>query len=117
LSEFLDARATTLAARVFRALMETAAFDLDMEHLDAVNAFINPSLNANSRRDLNMKIPTPVFFYCVRSMDFNRLDDFWQDNFSDTLSDLGLKQVPEEPCLYISTTSSVIVFFYDRLAD
>ena len=39
---FEDTRAATLAARVFRLLMAImAVFDLDAEHLDALNAFIN----------------------------------------------------------------------------
>ena len=117
LSEFLDARATTLAARVFRALMAIAAkFDLDMEHLDAVNAFLNSSLKENvycefpegfEHEDPDACILLLRALYGLRPS--GRL---WQDNFSDTLSNIGLKQVPEEPCLYISTTSSVIVFFY-----
>src|SRR5204863_8455012 len=38
--------AATLAARTFRALMAvTAAFDLETRHLDAVNAFLNSSLD------------------------------------------------------------------------
>jgi hypothetical protein len=117
LSEFLDARATTLAARVFRALMAiAAAFDLDMEHLDAVNAFLNSSLKENVYCELpeGFKHENPdICILLLRALYGLRPSPrLWQDNFSDTLSDLGLKQVPEEPCLYISTTSSVIVFFY-----
>jgi hypothetical protein len=41
-----DASATTLAARVFRALMAfTAALDLDTCQLDAVTAFLNAELD------------------------------------------------------------------------
>ena len=41
-----DTYAATLTARTFRALMAiAAAFDLEIWHLDAVNAFTNSSLD------------------------------------------------------------------------
>jgi Reverse transcriptase (RNA-dependent DNA polymerase) len=43
-----NTRATTLAARVFRALMAlVATFDLETCHLDSVNAFLNSPLAEN----------------------------------------------------------------------
>ena len=109
----LDTRATTLAARVFRALMSlVAAFDLETAQLDSVNAFLNSSLDEEIYCEL------PEGFneegHCLRLKralyGLRRSPILWQQEFSGTLKNLGLKQIPEEPCLF--TNGRIIVFFY-----
>lgn len=108
-----NTRATTLAARVFRALMAlVAAFDLETCHLDSVNAFLNSPLAENvfcrfpdgfKKPGYCMKLNRAI--YGLRSSPI-----LWQGNFSNTLRGLGLEQIPEEPCLF--SNGRIIVFFY-----
>jgi len=89
-----------------------AAFDLETCHLDSVNTFLNSPLAENvfCRFPDGFKKPG----YCMK---LNRAlyglrssPILWQKNFSNTLCELGLEQIPEEPCLF--PNGRIIVFFY-----
>ena len=108
-----DNAAATLAAKTFRALMAIiAAFGLHAIQLDAVNAF------TNSKVDETVYCQCPEGFeqaeLCLLLLlalyGLRRSPLLWLKEFSSTLIQLGLHQVPEEPCLY--TNGKIIVFFY-----
>ena len=100
----LDTYATTLAARIFRTLMAIiAAFDLEACQYNAVNAFTNSSLDET--------------VYCACPEGYNNIEGncllllralyglrrsplLWLKEFSRTLQELSLQEVPGEPCLY-----------------
>jgi len=113
LSEFFDTRATTLAARIFRALMAiTAAFDLDTMQLDSVNAFVNSVMDEIVYCEFpdGYHVPGYCLFLDRALYGLKRSPVLWQEEFSRTLSELGLKAIPEEPCLW--TDGKVILFFF-----
>lgn len=105
--------AATLASKTFRALMAiTAYFDLDTEQLDAVNAFTNSRIDeevyvrcADGYKEQGKCWKLNRALYGLR-----RSPLLWFRDFSETLIGLGLVQVPEAQCLFVS--SKIIVFFY-----
>ena len=113
LNHLLDTRATTLAARIFRALMAlTAAFDLDTCHLDSVNAFLNSLLDETVYCEFPEGFEEPGHcMLLLRALyGLRRAPKLWQDELSNTLKELGLQPIPEEPCVF--TNGRVIVFFF-----
>ncbi|KAI1840359.1 hypothetical protein JX266_013452 [Neoarthrinium moseri] len=109
----LPTRATTLAANSLRILLAiTAQFDLDTTQLDAVNAFVQ----ANIDEEVYMKYPPG----CEKEGMVLRLEKalyglrrsplIWQRTFTTALSQLGFKEVPQEPCVMV--LHGVIAFFY-----
>jgi hypothetical protein len=108
-----DTYAATLAGRSFRILMAiTAKFDLDTRQLDAVNAFTNSIL------DEDVYVHFPDGFYrrgwvlkLLRALyGLRRSPLLWQRDLTAVFEQLGLKQCPEEPCLF--TNSWLAVFFF-----
>ena len=109
-----DAYAATLAARVFRALIAIATwFGLLMFQYDATNAFLNAHL------DRLVYVHTPEGFVnqlgrilILRQALYGLKDAplLWYKELTKSLSALGLHPVPNTPCLYIS--NDLIVFFY-----
>ena len=108
-----DTYAATLAMRIFRALMAIAAyFNMEIRQYDAVNAFTNAQLT------------TPV--YCYLPEGFADTDHLWKLNralyglktspllwykeLTKTLSELGLHEVKDAPCLW--KNDKLLVFFY-----
>jgi Reverse transcriptase (RNA-dependent DNA polymerase) len=113
LTDLLNTRATTLAARVFRALMAlVAAFDLETAQLDSINAFLNSVLDEvvycefpEGFEESGNCLLLKRALYGLR-----RSPLLWQKELSNTLRHLGLEPIPEEPCLF--SNGRVIVFFY-----
>ena len=105
--------AATLAGRSFRALIAIAArFDLELIQYDAVNAFVNASLD----EDVFMKLP-PGYRRAGKVLKLNkalfglrRSPLLWHRELSQTLRSLGFQPVPHEPCCL--THNGIIVFFY-----
>jgi len=108
-----DTYAATLATRIFRALIAIAAFfNMEIRQYDAVNAFTNAQL------------ATPV--YCHPSEGFSDSEHFWKlrralyglktspllwyKELRKTLTELGLHEVKDAPCLWMN--DKLIVFFY-----
>jgi len=107
--------AATLAFKVFRALMGlTAAFGLKAEQLDAINAFLNAKLDEivychfpeGFEEDPNSCLQLLRALYGLR-----RSPLLWLQEFTATLTDLGLRNIPGEPCLF-TNDDSIILFFY-----
>lgn len=108
-----DTYAATLAAKIFRAMMAiVAAFNLETWQCDAVNAF------ANSLIDETVYIEFPDGFRqkgrCLllrRALyGLRRSPLLWLNEFSTTLTSLGLTAVNGESCLFHNDW--LIVFFY-----
>lgn len=109
----LPTRATTLASMSFRALMAIAAeHDLELEQMDAVNAFVNCELDET----VYMKMPPgyekygKVLRLRKALYGLRRSPLLWQRDFTKSLKELGFQIVPQEPC--IMTKGSVIIFFF-----
>ncbi|EXU94526.1 reverse transcriptase domain protein [Metarhizium robertsii] len=109
----LPTRATTLASMSFRALMAIAAeHDLELEQMDAVNAFVNCELD----EVVYMRMP-PGYEKYGRVLrlkkalyGLRRSPLLWQKELTKSLQELGFQPVPQEPC--IMTKGSVMVFFF-----
>jgi hypothetical protein len=108
-----DTYAATSAARIFRTLMAImAAFGLEARQYDAVNAFTNSPLD----EDVHCACPEGYAAEgrCLRLLralyGLRRSPLLWLKEFSTTLRELGLQEVPGEPCLF--TNDWLILFFY-----
>lgn len=108
-----EKRAATLAAKTARMIFAlVAAFDLDLHQLDAVAAF------------LNSELPTPVYTHMPQGFakqgrcwklrkalyGLRISPKLWQQEASTVLTKLGLKLVPEDPCVFVG--DGIIIFFY-----
>lgn len=109
----LPTRATTLASMSFRALMAIAAeHDLELEQMDAVNAFVNCELDET----VYMRLPPgyekygKVLRLRKALYGLRRSPLLWQKELTKSLQELGFQIVPQEPC--IMTKGSMIVFFF-----
>jgi hypothetical protein len=112
-----DVSAITGAYRTFRLLMAlTAAFDLDVIQLDAINAFVNADLDEDiylscpqgykeKGRDICLKLRKALY-------GLRKSPKLWYNSLSSTLKKLGLIPVPDEPCLFVHPTKLIMVFFY-----
>ncbi|KAL1952853.1 hypothetical protein VTO42DRAFT_4097 [Malbranchea cinnamomea] len=111
----LDRRACTLAARAFRALMAiAAAFDLDMEQLDAVNTFCNSDIDelvyVEEPPEFKSREENSVLQLLKALYGLRRSPLLWYRELAKALRELGFEAVDEEPCLF--TDGRVFVFFY-----
>ena len=108
-----DTYAATLAAKVFRTLMAIlAVFNLETIQLDAVNAFLNSELDEEVYVELpdGFKKAGYVMQLQRALYGLRRSPRLWHQEFSKTLTSLGLQKVPEEPCLF--TNRHCLVFFF-----
>jgi hypothetical protein len=90
----------------------TAVFDLEAVQLDAINAFINGTLDEEvyTRMPEGFQAPGKVFRLIRALYGLRRSPLIWLQEFSRTLTALGLTQVPESQCLF--TNGRLLVFFY-----
>jgi hypothetical protein len=98
--------ANTLAMRARRALAALiCAFDMEMWHFDAVNAFLDSWLNPD-------ELPHARRFEKGKAWLLQRAlpHPLWFTELSSTLKDLGFKPVLEELC--ILSNGQIIFFFY-----
>ena len=109
----LPTRATTLASTAFRTLMAiTTKFDLETTQMDAVNAFVHCDLD----EVVYMKMPPgytkqgKVLRLQKALYGLRRSPLLWQKNLTSSLTELGFKEVPQEPCVMLN--EGVVVFFY-----
>lgn len=111
-----DTYAATLAGTSFRTLLAMAArYDLELLQYDAVNAFVNASLQS----DVFMKLP-PGFRKGHKEGRVLKLHKalyglriaplLWQMELGNTLRTLGAEPIPNEPCCY--QKNGVFIFFY-----
>lgn len=89
-----------------------ARWDLQLKQLDAVNAFPNSPLDEEVYIELpdGFKQPGMIGRLLRALYGLRRSPLLWQQLLSTTLTDLGLKCVLEEPCLFINDW--LIVFFF-----
>lgn len=112
-----DTYAATLTARSFRALMAISAiFDLDAFQYDAINAFVNSTLDEevyielpDGFKDKENSLRLIKALYGLR-----RSPRLWQLEFGGWLTTLGLKQIPDDPCVYKSDRF-IVIFFVDDI--
>lgn len=105
--------AATLAGRSFRTLIAIAArFDLELIQYDAVNAFVNATID----EDIFMRMP-PGHRKAGTHLKLNKAlyglrksPLLWQRELTKTLKALGFQPVPHEPCCF--TKDGAIIFFY-----
>lgn len=107
--------AATLAFRVFRALMAlAAAFGLKAEQLDAVNAFLNAELDekVHCRFPEGFEGDPNDCLQLLRALyGLRRSPLLWLQELTAALFDLGLRNIPGEPCLF-TDDNGIILFFY-----
>ena len=104
-TSFADNYAATLAVKVFRALMAlTAAFDLEMIQLDAVNAFLNSEVD----EDITVQQPPgfqedgKVLKLLKALYGLKQAPRLWHNHLVNILTKLGLKQIPSANCVLVS---------------
>ncbi|CBF74296.1 uncharacterized protein ANIA_04289 [Aspergillus nidulans FGSC A4] len=106
-------RAGTASARAFRSLMAlVAAFDLDTDQKDAINAFLNAWLDQviYARMPEGFKQPGKVWKVLKALYGLRKSPKLWQEELSAMLQEYGLEAVPEEECLF--TSINLLVLFY-----
>jgi hypothetical protein len=109
----LETRATTLAARTLRTILAlAAAFDLESAQLDAVNAFLNSSIDEiiYVSQPPGYGPKSKVLRLCKALYGLRRAPFLWQKDIGQTLKRLGLKPIPEDPCLF--TNGYLILMIY-----
>ncbi|KAM4061869.1 reverse transcriptase (RNA-dependent DNA polymerase) [Hirsutella rhossiliensis] len=111
----LPTRATTLAGMSFRTLMAIAAeHDLELEQMDAVNAFVHAPLD--DEEVIFMRMPPgfqkrgKVLRLRKALYGLRRSPLLWQQMLTSSLEELGFRKVPQEPCVMMK--GAVTVFFY-----
>lgn len=113
-----DTAATTLAARTFRTLMAiAAAFDLDIRQIDALNAFVNSEIDEEVYTWMAQGFSEPGYVYQLKRALYGlrRSPRLWQKELAETLSELGLKQIDTDTCLYTDDKVVLMVFVDDIL--
>ena len=90
----------------------TAKFDLETIQMDAVNAFVHCDLD----EVVYMKMPPgytkkgKVLRLRKALYGLRRSPLLWQKNLTNSLKELGFKEVPQEPCVMLN--GGIVVFFY-----
>ena len=108
-----DTYAATLAFRTFRALMAiTAAYDLEIVQLDAINAFLNAPIDKETiiHYPEGYKKPGQVLRLLRALYGLKQSPLLWYKDLTATLKELGLLEVPDAN--YLLTNHYLTVFFY-----
>lgn len=105
--------AATVAGKSFRTLIAIAnRFNLEMIQYDAVNAFVNASLD----EEIYMKMPPGyrkrgVLLWLQKALyGLRKSPLLWQRHLTSTLTEIGFQPAPHEPCAFIK--GDIIIFFY-----
>ena len=105
--------AATLAARSLRTVLAIAArFDLELKQFDAVNAFVNAHLDNSVLMEMppGYRKPGTVLKLQKALYGLRQSPLLWQRELTSTLTNLGFKAVPQEPCIMMR--DDILVFFY-----
>ncbi len=108
-----DTYAATLAAKTFRALMIiSAAFDLDIWQYDAVNAFINSSIDEKLYSECPKEFIKPEYCWKLKKAlyELKQAPILWYRIFTNALKELRLHSVSRINCLYVNRW--MMLFFY-----
>jgi len=111
-----EVKAITAAYRTFRLLYALiASFDLDVIQINAVNAFINALVDNKVYLipPKGIDLP-PRFSLRLRKAMYGlrKSPKLWFLEMSAALQSIGLKVVPNKPCLYVHPTKPIFIFFY-----
>jgi len=89
-----------------------AVFDLEIWHLDAINAFTNSTLDevVHCAYPLGFEIQGQCLLLLQALYGLRQSPLLWLQEFSQALIDLGLKETQEGSCLF--TDGHLIAFFY-----
>ena len=113
-----DTYAATLAARVFRALMAiAAAHNFEAYQLDAISAFVNSQLDEIVHCRFPDGFDHPGLCLLLRRAlyELRRSPLLWLQEFFSTLRDLKLREVLEQPCLFVNDDGIIIFFYVDDI--
>ena len=90
----------------------TAKFDLETIQMDAVNAFVNCTLDevVYMRQPPGFETGNRVLRLRKALYGLRRSPLLWQKELTGTFRSLGFKEIPQEPCVMIN--GGVIAFFY-----
>jgi hypothetical protein len=108
-----EKRAATLAAKTARMIFALiAAYDLDLRQRDAVTAFLNSRLEKETYTQMPEGFGKPgKCWRLLRALYGLRISPrLWQQEAAGVLKKLGLRQVPEDPCVFVG--DGILVFFY-----
>ncbi len=113
----LPTRVTTMAITSLRVLLALVAkFDLETLQLDAFNAFAHSDLDITVFMRMppgdgeNSKVPKlNRALYSLRRSLF-----LWQQKLKDEMKKLGLKEIPQEPCV-LQKNGSICFFYLDDI--
>lgn len=115
-----DVYAYTLAISHFRILMAfIAAWDLEADQLDAINAFVNAyrerpaycyfpygfNPSKASKSPTRLKVTRALYGFCESPLD-------WYKEYIKTLHSMSFQPVSDEKCLWIHPERKVLIFFH-----
>ena len=89
-----------------------AEYDLELEQMDAVNAFVHCDLDEIVYMRMPPGFEKPGNFLWLRKALYGlrRSPLLWQRDLSGSLQQLGFQKVPQEPC--VMKKGSLFVFFF-----
>ncbi len=108
--------AATASAKTFRAVMAfVAAFNMDTDQKDAVNAFLNAILHqpVYTKTPDGFRVKGKVWRVTKALYGLRKAPRLWQQDLATTLLNHGLLPVPEEECLYSNEFMIVLVYVDD----
>jgi hypothetical protein len=108
-----EKRAATLATNSARAILAlVAAFDLDMRQFDAVNAFLNSTIDEEVYTWMPKGFTKPNMIWKLQRALYGlrKSPRLWQKEATRVLLKLNLQPIPEDPCVFV--THDIIIFFY-----
>ena len=113
-----DTYAATLAAKVFRTVMAIAAtFDLETNQYDVKNAFPHTDLDEIVYCECpeGFEMDSQCILLLKALYGLRRAPRLWQKKLVSKLTEIGLRQISEEPCLFINDFI-FLMFFSDDIA-
>ena len=110
-----DLYAALGAYRTFRIYMAiVAAFDLDCDQMDAINAFINAPIKGEvfvqwppgfNKRNTVLKLQRALYGLRISPK-------LWFDEISSFLATIGFKYSPEDICILVHESLTIMIFIY-----
>ena len=104
--------------KILRFLLAlTAAYDLNTQHADVTNAFLNSILDETvyckfpdgfTQSDKCLKLLRALY-------GLRHAPRLWQEEFINTLKQLGLQPVKEEICLFTNDNGIFLLFYVDDI--
>lgn len=92
-------------------------FDLDIQQIDAVNAFINSELDEEVYTRMAEGFSEYGYVYLLKQALYSlrRAPRLWQRDISKALEEIGLQRIDTDSCLYTDDKTVVLVFMDDIL--